>query len=163
MQFPVDKDPELRDIYTNYRPWETEDSINVSEFIRYDEVFTEEEKKERFGDNNYYELYFSNKGGLVMPVIIEWTFKDGTKELQKLPVEIWRLNEDEFTKVFIKDKEVTGIVIDPYLETADINTDNNNWPVQQEMPDRFKVFKANKMKDKLNPMQKAAGKTDKTE
>lgn len=163
MQFPVDKDPELRDIYTNYRPWETEDSINVSEFIRYNEVFTEEEKKERFGENNYYELYFSNKGGLVMPVIIEWTFKDGTKELQKLPVEIWRLNEDEFTKVFIKDKEVTGIVIDPYLETADINTDNNNWPVKQEMPDRFKVFKANKMKEKLNPMQKAAEKTDKTE
>lgn len=159
MVFPVDKDPNLRDFYTDYKPWETEDSVSTSEFIRFDQVFTEEEKEKKFGKDNYYELNFSNKGGLVMPVIIEWTFKDGTKEIERLPVEIWRLSESKFTKVFVKQKEVSGIVIDPYQETADINTDNNNWPVKQEMPDRFKVFKANKMKEKPNPMQKANSKT----
>jgi hypothetical protein len=56
-----------------------------------------------------------------MPVIIEWTFKDGSKQIERVPVEIWRKNENRFTKVFVKDKEVTGIVIDPYRETADID------------------------------------------
>ena len=75
-----------------------------------------------------------------MPVIIEWTFADGSKEVERVPVEIWRKNENKFTKVFIKTKEVTGIVIDPYKETADIDKTNNNWPVK-ELPSRFQVFK----------------------
>jgi hypothetical protein len=154
MEFPVEKDPDLVDFYTNYKPWETEDSVNVTELIRYNEVYTEAEKRQKFGDKNFYELHFSNKGGLVMPVIIEWTFKDGTKEVEKIPVEIWRKNENNFKKVFVKNKEVTGIVIDPYRETADIDESNNNWPVK-ELPSRFQVFKSNKWKDKPNPMQKA--------
>jgi hypothetical protein len=46
--------------------------------------------------------HFRNKGGLIMPVIIEWTFKDGSKEIERLPAEIWRLNETRVTKVFAK-------------------------------------------------------------
>ena len=76
-----------------------------------------------------------------MPLIIEWTFKDGSKEVQRIPVTIWRLNEKQVTKVFIKDKEVTGIKLDPYKETADVNEDNQNWPVK-EMPSKFQLFKA---------------------
>ncbi len=60
---------------------------------------------------NYYELTFSNNGGLVMPIIIEWTYKDGTKEVEKVPVGIWKLNEKQVTKVFIKDKEATAIQV----------------------------------------------------
>ena len=164
MEFPVDKDEDLRDVYTNYRPWETEDSMATTIYTRYDEVYTDEEKKELYEGKNYYELFFSNKGGLVMPVIIEWTFADGTTELEKLPVEIWRLNEDKFSKVFVKDKEVTAIKLDPYMETADVNTDNNTWPIEEVKMDRFEVFKSNKFDGGLNPMQKAAKrKADKTE
>ncbi|MDZ4749168.1 MAG: hypothetical protein SH808_11825 [Saprospiraceae bacterium] len=119
----------------------------------YDETFTDEEKKEKFGDQNYYELFFSNKGGLVMPVIIEWTFADGTKEVEKVPVEIWRKNETKFRKVFVKNKEVTGIVINPYKETADIDVENNNWPVK-EMPSRFQVYKQHKNEKVSNAMQR---------
>ena len=89
-----------------------------------------------------------------MPIIIEWEFKDGSREIEKVPVEIWRKNEHQFSKVFVKDKEVKGIVIDPYKETADIDTSNNNWPVK-ELPSRFQVFKKHKQKKMLNPMQKA--------
>ncbi len=157
MVFPVDKDPELRDIYTNYKPWETEDSISTSEYIRYDKVFSDEEKKELFEGKNYYQLHFSNKGGLVMPIILEWTFEDGSTEIEKLPVEIWRLNEDGFKKVFVKDKVVKSVTLDPFRETADIDESNNVWPPEDYVPtpDRFQVFKSNKMKKKLNPMQKA--------
>ena len=62
------------------------------------------------------------------PVIIEWTFKDGSKEIDRLPAEIWRMNELEVKKVFLKEKEVVNIVIDPNLETADVNTRDNVFP-----------------------------------
>ena len=90
-----------------------------------------------------------------MPVIIEWTYKDGSKEIERIPVEIWRKNENSFRKVFMKTKEVTGIVIDPKKETADIDKSNNNWPVK-ELPTRFQVYKKHKFEDGPNPMQRAS-------
>ena len=75
-----------------------------------------------------------------MPVIIEWSYEDGTKETEKIPAEIWRLNEHRVTKVFIKDKEVTKVMIDPGMETADINIEDNVFP-KVEQPSRFDQFK----------------------
>ena len=77
---------------------------------------------------NIYEVSLVNKGGLVSPVILEWTYKDGSKEIETLPAEIWRTNEVEIKKVFLKDKEVVNVVIDPKLETADVNVSNNVFP-----------------------------------
>jgi len=156
LEFAVEQDAKLKDFYNSYRPWETEDSIQTSTTHLYAETFTPEEKKERFGENNYYELFFSNKGGLVMPVILEWTFEDGTTEVERIPVEIWRKNENRFSKVFVKDKEVTAIRLDPFKETADIDESNNNWPVKQ-LPSRFQIYKQHKQEQQPNPMQKAMG------
>jgi len=153
IEFANETDTSLVDFYTNYEPWNTEDSIATSTTVLYSETFTEDEKKEMYGSNNYYELSFSNKGGLVMPVILEWEYEDGTKEMERIPVEIWRKNENNFSKVFVKDKVVKGIVVDPYRETADADLENNNWPVK-EVPTRFQVYKKHKQKDQLNPMQK---------
>ena len=89
---------------------------------------------------NIYEVTFSNKGGLVMPIILEWTFKDGTRELEKIPAEIWRINENKVSKVFVKDKEVTGIMLDPNAETADINIEDNVFP-KPEKESKFDAFK----------------------
>ena len=77
-----------------------------------------------------------------MPVIIEWTYKDGTKELEKLPAEIWRINEKEVKKVFVKDKEVINIVIDPKLETADVNIGDNVFP-KKATESKFDQLKKN--------------------
>ncbi len=154
MKFLVEEDEELRDFYTDYKPWETADSIDQQSVTFFAETYSKEEKEQKFSKNNYYELHFSNKGGLVMPVILEWTFEDGTTEIERIPVEIWRKNETNFTKVFVKDKVVTGIVIDPYKETADVDESNNNWPVK-EVPSRFQVFKKHRQHKKPNPMQKA--------
>ena len=157
MKFAVEEDSELRDFYTDYKPWETEDSIVEQTVYFFDETYTNEEKQEQFDGKNYYELQFSNKGGLVMPIILEWAYEDGSKEIERIPVEIWRKNENRFTKVFVKDKVVTAVVLDPYRETADIDVTNNQWPVK-EMPSRFQVFKKHKIKEQPNPMQKAQGK-----
>ncbi len=96
--------------------------------------------RQRYADKNFYELTFKNTGGLVTPLIIEWTFSDGSKEIDKIPAEIWRKNENEIKKVFLKDKEVTNIVVDPNLETADTNVENNTFP-RAEAPSKFDQFK----------------------
>jgi len=91
---------------------------------------------------NIYELTFKNTGGFVSPIIIEWTYKDGTKEIEKLPAEIWRNNEREVKKVFVKEKEVVNIIIDPNLATADVNTTDNVFP-KREAPSKFDQLKKN--------------------
>jgi hypothetical protein len=84
-------------------------------------------------DKNIYEVTLSNKGGLPMPVILEWTYKDGSKEIERIPAEIWRINETKVTKVFVKQKEVVNLVLDPQAEVADINIEDNVFPkVQKE-------------------------------
>ncbi|MBK8290039.1 MAG: M1 family metallopeptidase [Flammeovirgaceae bacterium] len=77
---------------------------------------------------NLYEITLKNKGGLVTPVIIEWTFKDGTKEVEQIPAEVWRLNETEVKKIFVKEKEVTRVVIDPTGNTGEVNPADNVFP-----------------------------------
>ncbi|PIB36350.1 aminopeptidase [Reichenbachiella sp. 5M10] len=94
-------------------------------------------------NKNFYELTFTNKGGLVTPLIVEWTYADGTTETEYIPAEIWRMNENEVKKVFIKDKEVTNIVIDPNEETADTNVEDNVFP-RVETASEFDEFKSGK-------------------
>jgi len=95
--------------------------------------------RQQLKGKNIYEITFKNKGGLVTPLLIQWTYKDGSKEMEKIPAEVWRLNEAEFTKVFIKDKEVTNILLDPNFELADVDVTNNAFPKNTETRfDRFK-------------------------
>lgn len=91
-------------------------------------------------DKNFYNIKLSNKGGLVSPVILQFTFADGTSIVERIPAEIWRLNEKSVTKLFAFDKEVTKIILDPFKETADTETDNNVFP----------KIKAKSKFDKLN-------------
>ncbi|MFO7257597.1 MAG: M1 family metallopeptidase [Bacteroidota bacterium] len=91
---------------------------------------------------NIYEVELSNNGGLVMPVIIQWNYRDGTSEIETLPAEIWRTNERTIKRVFVKDKEVTSVVLDPLAQTTDIDTENNVFP-RQAKPGRFDSFKQN--------------------
>jgi hypothetical protein len=158
IKFVVEEDETLQDFYYNYKPWETADSVITMTNTLYGDQYSKKEKKQKFGDKNYYELHFSNEGGLVMPIILEWTYEDGTTEIERIPVQIWRHNEKEVSKVFVKDKVAVSVVLDPYQETADIDRSNNEWPVR-EMPSRFKVYKSHKAGDNPNPMQRAAGKS----
>ncbi len=96
--------------------------------------------RQKLAGKNVYELKFKNTGGLITPLVIEWTYKDGSKEIERIPAEIWRTSENEVTKVFIKEKEVTSIVIDPHAETADVNTADNVFP-KKPAPSKFDQFK----------------------
>ena len=91
----------------------------------------------------HYEITYNKPGGLVMPIIVHFNYKDGTSERKVYPAQIWRYNDKEVTKVFSSDKELSRITIDPYQETADVDTSNNNWP--QENKNKFEKIK-NKLK-----------------
>ena len=119
--------------------FELKDSRQTGEFRG--EVDNEAIKK-RFANKNFYEVTFKNKGGLVMPIIVEFTYKDGTKEIEKIPAEIWRKNEQEVTHMFLKNKEVASIKLDPNKELADTNEENNVFPKTQ-VDSRFDRFKRN--------------------
>ncbi len=94
----------------------------------------------RHEDKNFYEVTFTNDGGLVMPIIVEFTYTDGTSEIEKIPAEIWRKNENVATKVFVKEKEVVNIRLDPDAQTADVEAENNHFP-RKEIKSKFDQFK----------------------
>jgi hypothetical protein len=105
------------------------------------------ENVKKADSNFFYEITFNKPGGLVMPIIAEYTYKDGTKERKVYPAQIWRYNDKEITKVIKSDKEIMSITIDPDLETADVDTSNNSFPIQQDS--KFNKFK-NKIKGSYN-------------
>lgn len=94
-------------------------------------------------DKYHYEITYNKPGGLVMPIIVEFTYKDGSKERKTYPAQIWRYNDKEVTKVFSSDKQIESIQIDPDLETADVDTSNNSFPIKTKS--KFSKFK-NKIK-----------------
>ncbi|KTF16936.1 M1 family metallopeptidase [Pseudoalteromonas sp. H105] len=101
-------------------------------------------------DKNYYVLEFSNVGGLVMPILLELTFADGSKEMQHIPAEIWRRNHKHVQKLIItdKEKEVVSVSVDPRWETADVDVENNHYP-RQIIPSRIEVYKRKKSTAKV--------------
>lgn len=113
-------------------------------FGEYRQSIDQDKIKRNAAGKNFYELTFKNEGGLVTPIFIEWTYTDGTTEIQKIPAEVWKINEQEITKTFIKEKEVAKIVIDPNKLTADTDMKNNVYPRTATEKDRFEEFKQHK-------------------
>jgi len=92
-------------------------------------------------DSKYhYEITYNKPGGLVMPIIVQFTYKDGSSDRKVYPAQIWRYNDKEVTKVFSTSKELSKITIDPQQETADVDSSNNNWP--KESKNQFEKFKS---------------------
>ena len=89
----------------------------------------------------YYEVVFDKPGGLVMPIIIDIEYEDGTEERRKYPAQVWRKNDSEVRKVLTSDKKIVSIKLDPDEETADIDTSNNSWPKVENKSD-FDKFKS---------------------
>ncbi len=139
--FTTDADTALRDFYWRYaRGQENYDTSSYAVKTTIGNPPLDDETKAKIEGKSFYELKFTNRGGLVMPIIIEWTYKDGTKEIERIPAQVWRKNEKGLTRVFMKDKEVASIRLDPMRETADIDENNNKWP-SVPTPSKFTVFK----------------------
>ncbi|RPD51790.1 M1 family metallopeptidase [Paracnuella aquatica] len=161
IRFQTDVDTSLRDFYWRYaRGQEPYDSTRYSIEVPASLEPLDDATRQQWANKHFYELHFSNKGGLVMPIIVEWTYKDGTKEIDRIPAQVWRYNENKVVKAFMKDKEVASIKLDPMRETADINEGNNSWGATATEPNRFQVFKQKQAAVRgqstgINPMQKS--------
>ena len=116
-----------------------EKSLPLKKFI--DENYLGDDINKLETSNYFYEIEFEKPGGLVMPVIFELTYSDGSKKIIRYPAEIWRKNDDSFKKVLITEKEIKNIKLDPNEETADTDLSNNNWP-KIELPSDFEMFKS---------------------
>ena len=135
----VDQNPVTRDKYNDDNPY----AVSAEDEKRYEEYkknLTPEEQKLLNETNYFYELTVENVGGLLMPVIFEFTFEDGTKQIERIPAEIWKMSEATASKVFRFGKKVTNIALDPLLETADVELNNNFWPTKN-VPSQFELFK----------------------
>jgi Peptidase family M1 domain len=160
ISFYTEQDTALQDFY--YRNRNADQKMREDAMQQQLDAQKDKENYGKWADKHFYELTFTNKGGMVMPVIVEWTFKDGSKQVDRVPATAWRANEKQFSKVFMKGKEVSSIKLDPNRETADINESNGMWPVR-EMPSRFQLFKAQQGSGRGqggagNAMQKTQGK-----
>ena len=144
-------DSQYVDFYTTHDPFKT-NILDREEYQSYLDNLDDEEIEILSSDKNYYEIQFSNIGGLVMPIILQFEFTDGTNDVIRIPAEIWKKNSERIKKVFILNKEISNITLDPFLETADVNVNNNYWPPKNE-PTRFQLFKQKSFKSE-NPMQR---------
>ena len=112
--------------------------LDAEEYLAENGLTVAQENLEK--TNYLYEVTFNKPGGLVMPILVEYTYADGSTLTERYPVQIWRKNDDSYIRLLASEKEIVGVQVDPNEETADVNTINNSWPrtkVQTDF-DRFK-------------------------
>ncbi|WP_375417858.1 M1 family metallopeptidase [uncultured Hymenobacter sp.] len=137
-QTVVDVKPELKDFYNNYDPLAVSET-DKQKYFAYLKTLTPSQQQKLSDNLNFYEISLRNVGGLVMPVIIQMTYDDGTQEVVNIPAEIWRKNNEQVTKIITTPKQVVAFQLDPYLQTADTDLSNNSFP-RQPVASRFELF-----------------------
>ena len=121
-------------------PVDSKKAIEIDVIKNHMATMTEEQRAAlKEAPNFFYQVTFEKPGGLVMPIIVELEYVDGSKERHTFPAQIWMKNDEEVTKVFRTTKAIKKITLDPDLETADIDTSNNSWPKKDDSKfDKFK-------------------------
>ncbi|MCC8407954.1 M1 family metallopeptidase [Mucilaginibacter sp. UR6-1] len=173
IKFYTDRDTAARDFYWKYdRGLASVDTNKYNDKVKATAAAQSpssmldtptDEDVQKYGSKYFYELSFTNKGGMVMPIIVEFTYKDGTKQTDRIPAQIWRHNEKHVSKFYVQDKEVASIKVDPMRETADIDENNNYWGSAPQ-PSKFQLFKLKSggpvrgQSTGVNPMQVSASK-----
>ncbi|MBN8622749.1 MAG: M1 family metallopeptidase [Flavobacteriales bacterium] len=164
--FYTDKDKETQDFYWKYNRGLEKVDTNKKYTQKVDiQERVPEKDKATLQNITAYQIDFSNKGGLVMPIILEFTFEDGSKLNDKKSAQIWRKDEQKVSLTYFFDKKLKSIQLDPMKETADIDTSNNFWGEIPAPTSKFQVFKQKQegsargaAQGRVNPMQAAGTK-----
>jgi hypothetical protein len=149
----LERDPSLHDFYTETDPfmvWE----LDKKEYRDFVADLSPEDLALMQSGKNYYEITFRDEGGLIMPLILKFEYEDGSEEIRRIPAEIWKMSEPTVTKVFVTERPVVRIVLDPFLETADVDPSDNAWPPRPE-PTRFQLQKERQQRAEENALQRA--------
>jgi len=146
----VQKVESLKDFYNTY------DELDVTpqdreDFKKYLKSLSKKERKLLGTQRFFYEVDLHNKGGLVMPVIMQLKYEDGSRELRRFPAEIWKLDASRVSKLLMTKKPLKSILLDPHRETADADVENNYFP-RRFVKSKFQLYKEERSK---NPMRKA--------
>ena len=115
-----------------------ENSPTLKEYVM--DNFTQKERAKLKDPKYFYQVTFEKPGGIPMPLIVEFTYADGSTEMKRYPVQLWRMNDEVATKAIATNKEIIKMVVDPNLETADVDVSNNTWP-KEETTSKFEEFK----------------------
>lgn len=150
VQTYLDRDPKVADYYnrTDSLAATKKDIASAAASLK---ALEPEERAALSSKDRFYILTFENKGGLVTPVIVQFTFSDATTARVAIPAEIWRRDARRVNWTYVTDKEVKQVEVDPREETADVDRSNNYFPTRIE-PTRLEVYRErrdgrNQMKD----------------
>lgn len=145
----VEDFPELKDFYNEYDALDVTPS-EMEAYQRFFDGLTDKQKALLAEKRNFYLAKFRNVGGLVMPIIVELEYVDGTTETRQYPAEIWNKNNEVVTRMMITEKEIKSITVDPRLQTADTDMYNNHFP-RKIQKSRFQIYQDRTQRS--NPMQ----------
>ena len=148
----TDRDPATRDFYDDYDKNQVtkKDKRQHRDFM---DDLSDKESELIDEDDHFYSVKFSDNGGIIMPIILEFEYEDGEKEVIEIPVEIWRFNRGEVTKVFKTEKPIKNMTLDPFFQIADVERNNNHWP-EKRLPTRFETYKSEGWGGSSNLMQR---------
>ena len=143
----VETYPDLKDFYNENDPYVTLQG-DRDKHAKAMEGLSDWQKELAKEGRNFYYVDFENIGGLVMPIILDVAYDDGSLEQMRFPAEIWRKNAKKVTRLIISEKEITSITLDPNGETADADLANNDWPAKPHKT-RLELFKAARKPDQM--------------
>ena len=143
----IEKDSELLDFYNKLDKYKV-NNVDKEKYKKYTDSLDDQQKYYLNDKFNYYQVDLSNKGGLVMPVILNFVMTDGSEELVRIPAELWIRNEKLVSKLFFFEKEVAEVQLDPFLETADTDIYDNYWP-RRIVQSKFELYKQKEKKKNL--------------
>ncbi|QDU84683.1 Aminopeptidase N [Planctomycetes bacterium Pla163] len=147
----TDRFPELLDFYNSF----DEHAVTLADrkaFERLMASLDDDEKQVLEVDQSFTVVSLENLGGLVSPVVLELELTDGSTEILRIPAELWRRNSERVETMAVTDLPVVRVTLDPFEETADVDTANNHWPPRTKLS-RFQLFKRDRTSQ--NPMQQA--------
>ena len=144
--------PELLDFYNEHDKF-TATNAARNKYNKMHSKLEQWEKDLLASESKFYIIDFANKGGLVMPILLDITYVDDSTEHVRIPAEIWRRTPEKVSKLLIRDKEIKSIALDPNWETADVDVNNNYWPARP-IQSRFELFKRKK-KDMMRDYNEA--------
>ena len=148
----VEKNTDMKDFYNSYDPYKVTES-DQKKYEAYVASLSPQEKELVQSGTNFYTLKVKNKGGVPMPVIVKMQFEDGKDSVMRFPAEIWRLNDQDISKVITTKKKVVQWTLDPFREIADIDEEDNTFPRQPAQATKFQLFKSQGFQRSPNPMQ----------
>jgi hypothetical protein len=152
----VDRFPQLLDFYNEF------DELDVTakereEYVKMLEDLSKEEKQLLKLRDYFYVVEFENVGGLVMPIVVEVKYDDGSKEMVRVPAEIWRQNSKSVSKLIVAKRKIAELRIDPLRELADADALNDRWP-ERAIEGRIRLKQDDAKRgggDGSNPMREA--------